>query len=79
MATASATALVPAAKGGHSKTPIGPFQKIVRAREMLWAKRSRVSGPMSSPSQPSGSASKGTIFVSASSANSDAATTSTGS
>src|SRR5205823_13045055 len=30
-ATASATAFVPAANRGHSNTPIGPFQKIVRA------------------------------------------------
>src|SRR5439155_6997344 len=53
-ATASATAFVPSAKRGHSKTPIGPFQKIVRASAMRSAKSSRVSGPMSSPSQPSG-------------------------
>src|SRR4051794_564517 len=78
-ATASATAFVPSAKGGHSKTPIGPFQKIVFAELTAAAKRSRVSGPTSSPSQPSGSSSYGTTFVSASSANSEAATTSTGS
>jgi hypothetical protein len=30
--TASATARVPAANCGHSKTPIGPFQKTVSAR-----------------------------------------------
>ena len=28
-ATARATAMVPAAKGGFSKTPIGPFQTTV--------------------------------------------------
>src|SRR5581483_4624309 len=56
-ATASATAFVPSAKRGHSKTPIGPFQKMVRASASRPAKRSRVSGPMSSPSQPPGSSS----------------------
>ena len=56
-ATASATAFVPSANRGHSKTPIGPFQKIVLARAISAAKASRVAGPMSSPSQPSGSAS----------------------
>jgi hypothetical protein len=30
-ATASATATVPRANGASSNTPIGPFQKIVRA------------------------------------------------
>ena len=58
-ATASATAFVPSAKRGHSKTPIGPFQKIVRAPAIAPAKRSRDSGPMSRPSQPSGSPSNG--------------------
>ncbi len=38
-ATASATAFVPSAKRGHSKTPIGPFQKIVRASAIRAAKR----------------------------------------
>ena len=67
LATASATAFVPAAKRGHSKTPIGPFQKIVLAAGDLVARtRARVSGPMSSPSQPSGSSSYGTTFDSAS-------------
>jgi hypothetical protein len=56
-ATASATAFVPSAKHGHSKTPIGPFQKIVRARESSSANRRRVSGPMSSPSHACGSSS----------------------
>ena len=43
---------------GHSKTPIGPFQKTVLApRDRARRTRSRVSGPMSSPSQPSGSSS----------------------
>ena len=34
-ATASATAFVPSAKRGHSKTPIGPFQKMVFAPAIL--------------------------------------------
>ena len=34
-ATASATAFVPSAKRGHSNTPIGPFQKIVRAAAIV--------------------------------------------
>ena len=58
-ATASATARVPSANRGHSKTPIGPFQKTVFASAIRVAKRSRVSGPMSSPSQPSGTSSYG--------------------
>src|SRR5262245_6635984 len=75
-ATASATAFVPSANGGHSKTPIGPFQKIVHAPFRKWAKRSRVSGPMSRPSQPSGTSSYATTFVSASDSKAEAATTS---
>src|SRR5205085_9659367 len=78
-ATASATAFVPSAKRGHSNTPIGPFQKIVRAPAIRSAKASRVAGPMSSPSQPSGSASYGTTRASASASNAAAATTSEGS
>ena len=54
-ATASATAFVPSANAGHSKTPIGPFQKIVLAFAISAAKAARVSGPMSRPRQPSGS------------------------
>src|SRR5438067_5105068 len=53
-ATASATAFVPAAKRDHSNTPIGPFQKIVFAAASRSANAARVSGPMSSPSQPLG-------------------------
>src|SRR5438067_4916306 len=53
-ATASATAFVPSAKRGHSKTPIGPFQKIVQAPRRKEANRLRVSGPMSRPNHPSG-------------------------
>src|SRR5581483_979066 len=78
-ATASATAFVPSAKRGHSKTPIGPFQKIVRASASASAKRARVSGPMSRPSHPSGSSSNPQTHVSASASNAAAPTTSTGS
>jgi dienelactone hydrolase len=56
-ATASAIAFVPSAKRAHSKTPIGPFQKTVRAPRMRSPKAWRVSGPMSRPSQPSGTSS----------------------
>src|ERR671935_88596 len=56
-ATACAIERVPSAKRGHSKTPIGPFQKIVFARAISAAKRSRVRGPISRPNQPSGSSS----------------------
>ena len=34
VATACATAFVPSAKRGHSKTPIGPFQKTVAPRDV---------------------------------------------
>src|SRR3954454_13562879 len=78
-ATASATAFVPSANRGHSKTPMGPFQKIVRASERKPANRSRVSGPMSRPSQPSGRSSTPYTPDSASSLNSAAPTTSLGS
>ena len=36
-ATASATARVPAANGGSSNAPIGPFQNTVCAPAMRWA------------------------------------------
>src|SRR6476660_1601181 len=78
-ATASATALVPAAKRGHSNTPMGPFQKMVFARKSSAPKRSRVSGPMSRPSQPSGSSSNELTVDAASASNAAAATTSVGS
>src|SRR5436190_8570855 len=77
-ATASATAFVPAANRGHSKTPIGPFQKIVLDSESSLPKRSRVSGPMSSPSQPPGRSSNAQTVDSAWASNDAAATTSTG-
>ncbi len=76
---ARATAKVPSANAGHSNTPIGPFQKTVFAPAIRRAKSVRDSGPMSRPSQPSGSASNPVTCVSASAANSEAATTSVGS
>ena len=53
-ATAAAIAIVPAANGGTSNMPIGPFQKTVRAVAIAARKRSTVSGPMSSPILPAG-------------------------
>ncbi len=42
-ATASAMALVPSAKAGNSKTPMGPFQRTVQASEIsLYEKRNRL-------------------------------------
>src|SRR6185312_10977 len=46
-ATARATASVPASSGGRSKTPIGPFQKTMRAGAIARAKAARVAGPIS--------------------------------
>src|SRR5215470_7160473 len=53
-ATARASARVPAAKAGRSKTPMGPFHTIVRAPPRAAVKRSTVWGPMSSPIWPAG-------------------------
>ena len=78
-ATACATAFVPSAKRGHSKTPIGPFQNTVRAERIRSPKVSRVTGPMSRPSQPSGTSSYGVTRLSASASKAAAATTSLGS
>ena len=44
VATASATASVPAAKRGSSNTPMGPFQNTVAGRDDLIGKRSRRAG-----------------------------------
>jgi len=54
LATASATARVPAANGASSNAPIGPFQKTVPAVAMIVAKASELRRPMSSPIIPSG-------------------------
>src|SRR3712207_5966322 len=51
-ATARATASVPAAKGGSSKAPIGPFQNTVPAPRTTSAYASAVRGPTSRPIQP---------------------------
>ena len=64
------------AKRSHSKTPIGPFQKTVFAPRISAPNRSRVSGPMSRPSQSSGRSSYGATRLSALSSNAAAATTS---
>src|SRR4029453_11618925 len=77
-ATASATAFVPSANRRPPNTPMGPFQKTVFARRIRAPKSARVFGPMSSPSQPSGSSSYGTTRVSASGSNAAAATHSPG-
>src|SRR5262249_30445487 len=53
-APARAGATVPAANGGFSNTPIGPFHTTVRAVLRVLANRSAVRGPMSSPICPSG-------------------------
>ena len=79
---ASATAFVPPAKGASSKTPTGPFQKIVFAFLIFSAKSSRVFGPISrpsasAPSLPPVRSSTGRISVLASAEKSSAQTTST--
>src|SRR6266700_3989750 len=48
-ATAWAILNVPFANGATSNTPIGPFQTIVRAREISSEKASIVVGPISRP------------------------------
>src|SRR3954466_8655083 len=53
-ATARATLKVPLANGGISKTPIGPFQMMVAAREISSEKSSTDSGPISKPIRFSG-------------------------
>src|SRR5690606_3691059 len=77
-AMARATSSVPSAKGAHSKTPMGPFQTMVRARSISRANSRRVLGPMSSPCQSAGISSTSTTLRLASSANLSATTTSTG-
>ena len=72
-------ALVPFAKAGNSKTPMGPFQTIVPAPLVAEQKRSMVSGPMSMPIMSAGMCIASTTWGSASAANSFAATASTGS
>src|SRR5262249_28877242 len=74
-----ATARVPSANGAISNTPMGPFQKTVRASASTAPYRSAVIGPMSRPSQPSRISAASTVSVSASAANLSAMTTSAGS
>src|SRR5690606_31532509 len=78
-ATAWATALVPWEKAANSKTPMGPFQRMVLALFTTWAMASLVRGPMSIPSQSAGIASTGTTWLLASGAKESATTTSSGS
>ena len=47
--SAWATARVPPAKAGNSKTPMGPFQNTVLAPLIRSAKAAADSGPMSRP------------------------------
>eukprot|EP00732_Lithocolla_globosa_P003644 Lithocolla_globosa_v1_NODE_3007_length_1796_cov_20.351522.p2 type:complete len:123 gc:universal NODE_3007_length_1796_cov_20.351522:1314-946(-) len=54
LTTASPASLVPAAKLANSKTPIGPFQITVLAREITSVLSLLVSGPQSRPRQPAG-------------------------
>ena len=74
LAMASAIAREPAVKLSNSKTPAGPFHRMVLAPSIAFAKSLRVSGPASSPSQPSGMLLAGTTCVWASLENSSAAT-----
>mmetsp|Transcript_63882 Transcript_63882/g.96359 ORF Transcript_63882/g.96359 Transcript_63882/m.96359 type:complete len:221 (-) Transcript_63882:275-937(-) len=60
---------VPLAKASISKTPMGPFMMMVLQSARAAACSLVVSGPLSSPIQPSGMESAGTILVSASAAN----------
>src|ERR1017187_4256001 len=76
---ASATALVPSAKAGNSKTPTGPFQKTVLASDSLLANSSLVRGPMSRLSRSAGNSVTGYTLGSASAAKRVAPTRSTGS
>src|SRR5919112_3431644 len=77
-ATAVATPSVPLAKSSISKTPMGPFQKMVLAPAMCPSKSATVSGPISRPILDGGMLSTGTISDSAPSSMASATTTSTG-
>ena len=70
--------MVPLAKLGISNTPIGPFHKIVFDLSNTDLIFSRVLGPASNPSQPSGIAFTGTTCVLALLSKASAATTSIG-
>lgn len=78
-----ATALVPSANSGCSKTPIGPFQKTVAASVIFEAYSLPDAGPMSRPIRSAGMASAATVVASAGalvfrSGNAGATTASTG-
>ena len=60
MVSASATARVPSANAATSKTPMGPFQKTVRASARAAANAAPDSGPMSRPSASDGISEAGT-------------------
>ena len=53
-AMASAMAFEPPVKLSNSNTPAGPFHRIVLAFTIAALNASRLAGPASSPSQPSG-------------------------
>ena len=54
LAVAFAIAIVPLSKGGVSKTPAGPFQKIVFALFIVLVNLSMLTGPISSAIMSSG-------------------------
>ena len=60
-AIACAISKVPFAQALISNTPIGPFQMTVFARAISSLNSFTLSGPMSTPSQPSGMFSPGTV------------------
>ena len=65
-ATRVATALVPVSKGLISKTPIGPFQRIVLQVSKADSIFAIVSGPMSMAMRPVGIAVASVIWICAS-------------
>jgi len=77
-AIACATAIVPFAKLGISKHPIGPFHTTVLAPFIASAKSSAVLGPTSRPSMSAGISPRPTTLKFASLEKSSATTVSTG-
>src|SRR5512137_479111 len=65
-ATAFAIPIVPSAKRGNSKTPMGPFQTIVPAELRILPKLPTVVGPISKIRHPSGTGPIGMTLLSAS-------------
>ena len=78
-ATASDTALVPPANASNSKTPTGPFQRIVPAATSFSAMAAEDWGPMSRIISSSATSAASLISAAADSLNSLATTTSIGS